>query len=382
VANTTTYVLPKLLAQGVLALRQNAIMPRVVNRDYSGLAAMKGNAINVPIPSAITATDVAPGVTTVSNNAISPTSAIVTLDFWKSGDFYLTDKEIQDCMEGVVPMQASEAIKALANAVDSYILGKAVGVFAQAGTAATTPFATAITVFGEARMKLNRQKAPLDNRVAVFDPLAEANLLLVSPVLLAQERGDPAGVISGAIGRKLGFDVFMDQNITTYTPGTGWASGFIASTVGGAVGDTTLNLINASASGTIKIGDVFYLTADSVNKHQYVVTANATASSTVAVAISFYPALQTTVATGATLVVTSVAFTRNLAFHRDAFAWASRPMQDVLGLGNQFSAVVDPVSGIALRLEVSREWKQTTFSYDILGGAQLIRPDLAVSILG
>jgi hypothetical protein len=88
------------------------------------------------------------------------------------------------------------------------------------------------------------------------------------------------------------------------------------------------------------------------------------------------------VATGATLVVTSVAFTRNLAFHRDAFAWASRPMQDVLGMGNQFSAVVDPVSGIALRLEVSRQWKQTTFSYDILGGAQLVRPDLAVSILG
>ena len=381
-ANTTTYVLPKLLAQGVLALRKNAIMSRVVNRDYDNLVALKGAAINVPIPSGITATNVTPGLTTVSNNAINPTAAVVTLDFWKSADFYLTDKEMQECMAGTVPMQASEAISALGNAISTYIIGKSVGIFGQAGTGGTTPFATTVAVLGEARMKLNRQKAPLDNRVAVFDPMAEANLLLVSPVLLAQERGDSQAVINGAIGRKLGFDVYMDQNITTFTPGTGWAAGFIASTVGGAIGDTTLNLINATASGTIKIGDVFYLTADSTNKNQYVVTANATASATVAVAISFYPALLTTVATGATLVVSSATYTQNLAFHRDAYAWASRPMQDILGLGNQFSSIVDPVSGVALRLEVSRQWKQTTFSYDVLGGAQLVRSDLAVSILG
>ncbi len=43
---------------------------------------------------------------------------------------------------------------------------------------------------------------------------------------------------------------------------------------------------------------------------------------------------------------------------------------------------VDPVSGIALRLEVSRQYKQTTFSYDILGGAQLIRPELAAIVAG
>ena len=43
---------------------------------------------------------------------------------------------------------------------------------------------------------------------------------------------------------------------------------------------------------------------------------------------------------------------------------------------------VDPVSGVALRLEVSRQFKQTTFSYDVLGGAAVIRRELGVKILG
>ena len=56
--NTITYVTPQLLAQGLMALRQQAIMPRLVNRSYEDLAMREGNVINIPVPSAIAARSV------------------------------------------------------------------------------------------------------------------------------------------------------------------------------------------------------------------------------------------------------------------------------------------------------------------------------------
>jgi hypothetical protein len=377
VANSLSEVMPKLLAQGLMALRQNAVMPRLVNRSYESLAQEKGAVINVPIPSAVAARDVSPGVTTATNVDSAPTSVAVTLDFWKEAAFHLSDKDLQEAMSGTIPMQASEAIKSLANEVDAYIMGKHVRFFGYAGAAGTTPFATTIAAAGDARKRLNKQLAPLSDRRAVLDPDAESNLLQVANVLDFDKRGDAGGIIEGSIGRKLGFDWYMDQNVTSYTPGTGWVAGFIASTVAGAVGDTTLNIINATASGSIKVGDIF-----TVGAGFYVVTATSTASATVAEAIAFYPALATAVATGATLGIVGTAYQVNLAFHRDAFAWASRPLQDVQALGNAMMSAVDPVSGIALRLEVSRQHKQTTFSYDILGGANVVRREFGCKILG
>ena len=287
-ANTITEVLPKLLAQGVLALRENAIMPRLVNTDLQDLASEKGNVINVPIPAAITARSVTPAVTQAANQDFTPTVAVVTLDFWREATFQLSDTDAVSVMNGTIPMQASEAIKSLANAVDDYILGKHVGFFGAAGTAGTTPFASNINAAATARRLLNRQLAPLsDSRVAVLDPDGEANLLNTTNVLQFDQRGDSEGIVNGSIGRKLGFDWHLDQNVPSYVPGAAWASGNIASTVSGAIGDTTLNIVNVTASGAIKVGDIFTLTADSANNHQYVLTVAATITATNATTIEF-----------------------------------------------------------------------------------------------
>lgn len=384
-ANTITNVLPKILAQGLKALRQNAVMPQLVNRTYGDEAQQKGNVINIPIPSAIAARDVTPAVTYAANVDVSPTVATVTLDQWKEAPFQLSDSDVQAVMTGTVPMQVTEAIKSLANVIDAYCLAKHTGIFNAAGTAGTTPFNGSLNMATTARKLLNLSLAPLDNRRAVIDPSAEANLLLNQEVLQFQMRGDTGGIINGSIGTKLGMDWYMDQNVTTYTPGTGWASGFIASTVAGVIGQTTLNVINATASGQVKIGDIFTIVGDTSNgggAQQYVVTITTTVSGTVQSVITFYPPIKATIATGATLVVVSVVYTAHLAFHRDAFAWASRPLAGISGLGHEFQAVADPISGVSLRLEVSRQYKQTTFSFDVLYGGALIRPELACKIMG
>lgn len=382
-ANTITNVLPKMLAQGVMALRQNSVLPRLVNRGYESLAEQKGNVVNIPIPSAITARDITASVTMNSNVDSAPTVALVTLDVWKEAPFQMSDNDFLSADGGFIPMQASEAIKSLANAADVYIASKHTGIFGMAGTPGSSPFNASLNMASRAAMLLDRQLAPVDNRSAVIDPIAKENLLINSAVLQADQRGDTGGIIKGTIGEKLGFVWYMNQNLTRYTPGTGWASGNIASTVGGAIGDTTLNIINATASGQIKVGDIFSFVADT-SSHQYVVTVTNTVSATVQVAITFTPALKAAVATGATLLVVSAIYTVNLAFHRDAFAFASRPLAGggQSAVGNIFQADTDPISGLALRLELSRQYKQDTYSYDLLCGANLVRAELAAKIAG
>src|SRR5687768_11226411 len=111
-----------------MALRQNAVTPRLVNRDYETMAAQHGNVINIPFPSAIAARSVTPSVVMNSNVASAPTSVAVTLDRWMEAPFEVTDNDVLSMSPTFFPMQASEAIKSLANDADAFLLGKHVGI--------------------------------------------------------------------------------------------------------------------------------------------------------------------------------------------------------------------------------------------------------------
>lgn len=380
-ANTITNVLPTLLARGVHAARQNAILTRLVNRDFESVAAQKGNTINIPFSSAIQQRSVTPAVSMNSNVDSSPTTVAVTLDNWYEAPFQMSDSDDLSVIESFSEMQASQAIKSLVNGVESVILGKHTGIYGLAGTPGTTPFNASLNIAARADRILNSQLCPVDSRRAVIDPFARELLILNTQVLQADQRGDAGGIINGTIGTKLGFDWYMDQNITTYTPGTGWVTGWALSTVSsGAAGATTLNIINATATGTILVGDIFTVAGST---QQYVVTVATSAAATTAVAITFKPSLVTgAVATGAAITVVGTAYTVNLAFHRDAFAFASRPLGRVGAVSNIFQAPTDPVSGLALRLELSRQYKQNTYSFDCLYGAGLVRDIYACKIAG
>lgn len=383
-ANTITNVLPKLLARGVLALRQNAVTTRLVNRDYESLAEKLGNVVNVPIPSAIAARSVTASVVMNSNVASAPTTVAVTLDRWMEAPFEVTDADVLSVAEDFIPMQASEAVKSLVNDADGFLQGKHVGFFGAAGTAGTTPFATLITAGSNARKLLNKQLAPMEDRFGILDVEAEANFVSISPVLDASQSGSTDAIIRGALGQKLGIGWYMNQNVTSYTPGTALTANptnaWAVSGANATAGVSTITIVHATCTGTIKIGDIFTVGSGS---QQYVITANATVTVTASeVAISFYPSLATTAASAATVAFISTAYTANLVMNKYAMAWASRPLRASLADGHVFQAPTDPISGIALRLEISRQYKLETLSYDYLAGAGVVRRELGAKILG
>ena len=309
--NDLSKVVDKLLAQGLLALRGTCVMPRLVNSDYSNLAAQQGASIDVPIPSAIKAQAVTPGATSQDTGDISPVSATIKLDRWMEAPFYLTDKDLMEANRGVIPMQASEAVKAIANDVNATLLGLGRKFYGIVGTPGTTPFSTVVDATN-ARKVLNRQLAPVNDRRIVLDPDAEAAARGLSGFADVSKSGDARPIIDGTIGRKYGFDWAMDQQVPS----------FEASVM--TEGALTVNGANEAGAQVV-----------------------------------------------------------SLAFHRDAIAFATRPLMDSAnGLGNLTQSAVDPVSGLSLRLEVSREHKRTRFSYDILYGADVVRRELGCRIAG
>lgn len=373
-SNTLTVVIPQLLAQGLMALRQMAVMPRFVNRGYETLAGQKGSTIDIPIPSAITAQAVSPSYVPPDDAGVVPTKIAMALDQWYEAPFFLTDQDMLQAMDGFIPMQASEAIKALANNVDSAILNLYKGVYGYAGTAGTTPFGSDLSEFLVADQVLNDQLAPADPRYVVINSRAKANAMGLRAFQDVSYRGDAAGIQKGDIGEKLGAFWAMDQNVVRHTAGT-YTTGYTASGVN-ALGATTVN-VAGGALGTFVVGDIVDIAG---NSQTYAITGSTGGSTVTAITIS--PGLAAATA-GGEAITKRGSHRVNLAFHRDAFALASRPFgeADPMNLGT-FKSAVDPVSGLALRLEVSRQHKRTRFSFDILYGVKLVRPELACRIAG
>ena len=217
---------------------------------------------------------------------------------------------------------------------------------------------------------LNRQLAPVNDRRIVLDPDAEAAALGLSGFADVSKSGDARHIIDGTIGRKYGFDWAMDQQVPTFEASV-MTEG--ALTVNGAneAGAQVVSLAKATNAAGLKEGDT----------QTYVVT-EAVSLAVGNTAVKIYPGL-TRPTTGSEAVTVSGSHVMNLAFHRDAIAFATRPLMDSAnGLGNLIQSAVDPVSGLSLRLEVSREHKRTRFSYDILYGADVVRRELGCRIAG
>lgn len=374
-ANQLQDVIPQLLAQGLMALRENTVMPWLVNTDYSDTAAEKGTAITIPIPSAIQAQQVSPGNTPPNTGDISPTHATITMDKWYEAPFYLTDKEMMEVMSGTIPMQASEAIKALANQVDKDLLSLYKEVYGFVGSPGTTPFVSDTSDATAVRRVLNVQLAPPRDRRMVIDPDAEANALNLRAFQDMSFSGDARGIIEGQINRKLGFDWFMDQNVQTHTSGT-LSDGVVSGAHAIGVSSVTVSSTNG---GTLNQGDIITFAG---HNQTYVVTSDVSINATSSASVPIRPTLKVALS-GNEAVTLKDSHVVNIGFHRDAFAFVSRPLADNTdGLGNMIVTTGDPVSGLTLRLEVSREHKRTRFSYDILYGVACVRPELACRLAG
>ena len=383
-ANTLTTVIPQILAQGLKALRENTIMPHLVNTGYETEAGERGSTITIPVPAAVTTKAVSPSANPGTSADITTSSVTITMDQWFEAPFTLSDKDQMQIMKGFFPLQAQEAVKSLANHVDQALLSLYKDIYGKYGTPGVTPFASSTTDSNQVRRILNTQLAPMGDRRMVLGPEAEANALDLRAFQDMSFSGNARTIIEGDLTRKLGFNWFMDQNVRDHTVGV----------LGGTGVDTVCNGATAIASATLAVtvgasnamalvdGDIITVAGDT---QTYVVTADTAITHAGTGTIPISPTLK--IATTGDEVITlegsgQTTYPVNLAFHRDCMAFASRPLKDLSVANPNIFSMIDPISGISLRLEVDRQNKQDRWSFDILYGLAVVRPELGCRLHG
>ncbi len=386
-ANTLTNIMTTVLARAIMTLRESCLLPQLVNTGYSLDAKQKGSTVDIPASVAQTVYNVSPSSTPKTPADTTPTKVSITLDKWKGTNFHLTDQERTRIMKekNFLPGQTAEAMRALANQVNSDILSVYTGIYGYVGTAGTTPFSnstdrTAAKDATKIVTMLDSQLCPKVGRSAVLDTTAVAEALALPQFSHAEKAGSSNVIDTANIGNKYGIGWFTENAIGSHTAGT-ITTGLIAkASTAQAVGLKDIVCTTAASTGACALleGDIITFAGDD---QTYVVTAAATqASAATDVTVSIEPGLKVAKA-GSEAVTVKATHTVNLAFHKEAIALATAPFEKDVN-PNPSVFMRDPVTGLVVRLEIVRQNKQTMWEFDMLYGMKLVRPEYAARLAG
>ena len=374
---TNTFLTVQEIAQESLQrLRNNLVFAGLVHRDYSNEFASYGDTVQIKKPATFTANDfVSDGST--SAQGIEEDNVLVKLNKIADVTVDITSKELTLNIQDFGDQVVEGAMQALAQQVDADLAALYKNIPYYSGTAGQDP--STLTHLANARKVLNVNKAPMGSRRLVIDPDAEANLLILGAVVNAEKAGSTQALREASLGRLMGLDAFMSQNIYDHTKGTLATSetDTIDLSAEATAGDTSVALAPSGTdtlTGTVVVGDVL-----NIGDYKYVCTQLATAADD-AVTVKISPAIVETVASGETITI-EASSVGNLAFHRDAFALVNRPMALPMGGAEGYVANYEGLS-VRATMGYTMGTKTNSISFDVLYGVKTLNPKLATRVWG
>lgn len=387
-ANTIDPILvDRIYAMGMKALRRKTSLLKYVTRyDREFNSSFRGDTVVVPLPTVFEdddVEDVVPSNVNAAPSDITPGFGVVTLSNWKKVSYALTDKEVSELQVGTFSMQFDAAMDALARTIVRNVWQNYLGAYQAVGTPGVTPFSSNITVAGAARKMLFQAGVPAENRAMIlgFDADAEAiNLAIFQQYLQA---GTTETLREGIIGRASGFAWDTDAYLPNFVGGTLSNGTTKAALVNGAVtaGATSFDIDSATLTGTLVAGDIFTVAGST---QQYVVTgATRTAAANAIAGLTFSPAATAPFADNAVVTFVANHALAAVAMHPQAICFASKPLDNVTFEGGSLiRQYPDPMSGLTVCLEITRQYKQTVAEFSCLWGSSLVRPECLVRIMG
>ena len=365
-----TFLTPSIIGKEALMILENELVAtQLFHRGHTAefTGAKVSDTITVRGPASFTAQEFS-GSITVQNATESSVSLVLEKHFDVS--FEVTAKdwtlEVKDFSSQLV----QPAIAALAQGVDNYVMGKVNKAANYVGTATDPP--DSLADLAAVRKKLNDLKVPMGGRIAIIDSQAEADMLGISNVIQAEQRGDGGLALREAhLGRIMGIDWYMSQNVNTQgdaSASTGWLINLAAGYAADAV-----SIVVDTGTNDPEVGDVFVVAGDTV---QHVVTAYASNT------ITFTPGLGAAVVDDAALTFIAQ-HQMNVAGHPNGLTVAIVPLEIPRGVGNtQAEYIGDRGLGIRVVFGYDMAGKKDTVSFDLLCGAEVQQNDLLTRVLG
>jgi len=251
----TTAFNPALWANESLAiLEENMIAAGLVHRDFEPVLAKYGDVVHTRRPGQFKAKrkDLSDSVTVQDATA---TDVQVPLNQHVHTSFLIRDGEESKAFKDLVQVYLAPSMLAQARFIDQVVLGQYHRFLGNAygGLGQLTGSVGRQYILGT-RQKMNQNKAYIDGRNMVLNPATEAALLNLDLFTAAYAVGDQGTALKRAwLGQKLGFDMYMCQNMASVNTGATTLSGTVSNSGGYAAGTTVLTV--TGFTGAVTTGD-------------------------------------------------------------------------------------------------------------------------------
>ena len=370
---SNTLLTPSIIAkEALLVVENNLVMANLVHTAYSNEYAKFGATVTIRKPATFAATAFS---TTVAAQDVAEASVQVVLDKFYDVSAAITSQELSLNIADFSEQILTPIMRAHAQNVDNQIFQAVYKTIAGHTTVTGTPV---VSDLANLMAQLDLQKVPPTERRVVLHPVTYAKYAALDAVLHADKRGKPLTIDEYSIGRILGSDFYMDQNVPAQSSLIVDTAGALS---GNAAAGATAATISAMTNGeVVAAGDVFKIVG---SDRGYLIVTGGTVGSTV-VTITFTPALDTAIPSAAVVTFNGSAasgFKSSLAFHKNAFALVSRPLAPYLG---GVTCAVENYKGISCRVayQGTTSNKTNNMSVDMLFGVKTLDKELAAKLIG
>jgi hypothetical protein len=203
----------KLVAVDALpALMGNLVMGNLVNRDFEPALGQAGDTVNVPIPPVLVAHNLAEGDTVQTQN-VSLGNAQIVLNTHAEATFQIPDITKVLAVPDLLRLYMQPALVALAEKIESDLLGLYAGYTANAAVGSAGSAITESTV-DAAETGLFEAKVPASEaKYLVVDSATYSQLRQIPRFSEFQTAGDAGlrAIVEGSVGKLKDFYVFRSQ---------------------------------------------------------------------------------------------------------------------------------------------------------------------------